>query len=77
MGIQSSTEYVNFFINLNMGNDVNLLNFLNNEKRILKLKLANKNIEKEPLKNGIKILEELVKEVNDNGEETILKKYQK
>ncbi len=77
MGIQSRTEYVNFFINLNMGEGTNLLNFLNNEKRILKLKLGNKSIEKEPLKNGIKILEELVKEINDHGEKSVLEKYEK
>ena len=77
MGIQSASEYVNFFINLDMGKDANLLNFLNNEKRILKLKLENKSISKEPLKNGIEILEGLVKEINDNGENNVLKKYQK
>jgi hypothetical protein len=77
MGIQSASEYVNFFINLDMGKDANLLNFLNNEKRILKLKLENKSIAKEPLKNGIEILEGLVKEINDNGENNVLKKYQK
>ena len=77
MGIQSRTEYVNFFINLNMGEGTNLLNFLNNEKRILKLKLENKSIKKEPLKNGIKMLEELVKEINDHGEKSVLKKYEK
>jgi len=76
MGIQSPSEYVNFFINLNMGKDTNLLNFLNNEKRILKLKLGNKSIEKEPLKNGIKILEGLVKEINEHGEKSVLEKYQ-
>jgi hypothetical protein len=77
MGIQSASEYVNFFVNLHMGKDANLLNFLNNEKRILKLKLENKSIAKEPLKNGIEILEGLVKEINDNGENNVLKKYQK
>jgi hypothetical protein len=60
-----------------MGEGTNLLNFLNNEKRILKLKLGNKSIEKEPLKNGIKILEELVKEINDHGEKSVLEKYEK
>jgi len=76
MGIQSPSEYVNFFINLNMGKGTNLLNFLNNEKRILKLKLGNKSIEKEPLKNGIEILEGLVKEIKENGEKIVLEKYQ-
>ncbi len=76
MGIQSASEYVNFFIDLNMGKGTNLLNFLNNEKRILKLKLENKSIAKEPLKNGIKILEGLVKEIKENGEKIVLEKYQ-
>jgi len=77
MGIQSALEYVDFFINLNMGKDVSLLSFVNNEKRVLKQNLEHKNLEKEPIKNGIKILEGLVKEINEIGEKTLLEKYQK
>lgn len=77
MGIQSATEYVNFYINLNMGEGVNLLRFVNDEKRILKLKLENKNNKKELIKKGIEILEELVKEINEIGENEVLTKYQK
>ena len=77
MGIQSATEYVNFYVNLNMGEGVNLLRFVNDEKRILKLKLENKNTKKELIRKGIEILEGLAKEINEIGEKEVLAKYQK
>ncbi len=77
MGIQSTLEYVDFFINLNMGENVSLLSFVNNEKLVLKQKLEYKNLEKEPIKKGVEILEELVKEINEIGEKAVLEKYQK
>ena len=77
MGIESTTEYVDFFINLNMGENVSLLSFVNNEKRVLKQNLEHKNLEKEPIKKGVEILEELVREINDIGEKAVLEKYQK
>ena len=77
MGISSTSEYVDFFINLNMGKSVSLLSFVNNEKLVLKQKLEYKNLEKEPIKKGIAILEGLAREINEIGEETVLEKYQK
>ena len=77
MGIQSTLEYVSFFLNLNMGKNVSLLSFVNNEKLVLKQKLEYKNLEKETIKKGIEILEELVKEINEIGEKAVLEKYQK
>jgi len=77
MTIKTTTEYVDFFINLNMGEKVSLLSFVNNERMVLKLKLKNKIIEKDPIKKGIVILEGLIKEIADDGELTVLKKYQK
>ena len=77
MGIQSALEYVDFFINLNMGENVSLLSFVNNEKLVLKQKLEYKNLEKEPIKKGVEILEQLVKEINEIGEKAVLEKYQK
>ena len=76
MAIQSVAEYVDFFINLNMGKSVNLLSFVNNEKLILKQKLQYKNLEKEPIKKGILILEQLAREINEIGETAVLEKYQ-
>ena len=77
MAIDTTEEYVDFFINLNMGEKVSLLSFINNEKMVLKQKLNNKINEKEPIKNGISILEGLISEINKNSEAEVLKKYQK
>ena len=76
MVISSAQEYVEFFINLKMGNEVSLLRFVNNERMVLKGKLQNKINEKEPLKKGIMILEGLIKEIGENGESVVLQKYQ-
>ena len=77
MGIKSATEYVDFFVNLNMGEDVSLISFINNEKMTLKKNLELKNLEKEPIKKGIEILEQLVREINEMGDEAVLEKYKK
>ena len=77
MGIQSASEYVDFFINLNMGEKVSLLSFINNEKLILKQKLNAKNLDKKSIKKGIDILEELTNEINQIGEKSVLEKYKK
>ena len=77
MGIKSALEYVDFFINLDMGENVSLLSFVNNEKLVLKQKLEYKNLEKEPIKKGVEILEELVREINEMGGKAVLEKYQK
>mgnify|MGYP003999915991 FL=1 len=77
MGIKTTEEYVDFFINLNMGKEVSLISFVNNERMVLKGKLQNKINEKEPFKKGIMILEGLIKEIGENDESIVLQKYQK
>ena len=77
MVIKTTEEYVDFFINLNMGEEVTLLSFVNNERMVLKQKLQNKINEKEPIKKGIIILEGLIKEIGENTQMTILDKYRK
>ncbi|RMW38054.1 MAG: hypothetical protein EA447_04215 [Nitrosopumilus sp.] len=77
MGIGSPEEYIDFFINLNMGENVPLISFVNNEKMVLKQKLENKNIPKEPLKKGIEILEQLSREISEMGQDKVIEKYQK
>ena len=76
MVIKSTEEYIDFFVNLNMGENVPLLSFVNNERMVLKGKLEHKEIEKAPIMNGIKILEGLVIEISESGQETVLRKYQ-
>ncbi|ABX12657.1 hypothetical protein [Nitrosopumilus maritimus] len=77
MGIGTAEEYIDFFINLNMGENVPLISFVNNEKMVLKQKLENKNIPKEPIKKGIDILEQLAKEISEMGQDKVIAKYQK
>ncbi|MBC8502422.1 MAG: hypothetical protein ACW9XB_01270 [Candidatus Nitrosopumilus sp. metabat.KBP569_Feb_25m_nospike.7] len=77
MVIKTTEEYVDFFINLNMGKEVTLLSFVNNERMVLKQKLQNKINEKEPIKKGIIILEGLIKEIGENSQMAILDKYRK
>lgn len=77
MGIRTHGAYVKFFVDLNMGNDVTFLSFLNNEKLVLKHKLQNKGIKKDPILEGLKILNDLSLEVKEIGEKNVLKKYQK
>ena len=77
MVIDTTEEYVDFFINLNMGKEVSLLSFVNNERMVLKQKLSNKVNSKEPIKKGINILEILISEVSKIGETEVLKKYDK
>ena len=75
MAIDTTNEYVDFFINLNMGEKVSLLSFVNNERMVLKQKLENKSNQKEPIKKGIGILEGLISEIAENEESEVLKKY--
>ena len=77
MVIDTTEEYVDFFINLNMGKEVSLLSFANNERMVLKQKLSNKVNSKEPIKKGINILEILISEISKIGETEVLKKYDK
>ena len=77
MAIGTTEEYVDFFINLNMGKEVSLLSFVNNERIVLKQKLSNKVNSKEPIKKGINILEILISEISKIGETEVLKKYDK
>ena len=77
MAIKSTEEYIDFFRNLNMGENVPLLSFVNNERMVLKQKLEYKNLEKEPIKKGIEILEKLVTEISEMGQKAVIEKYQK
>ena len=76
MAIDSAKQYVDFFINLNMGNEVSLLSFANNEKMVLKQKLKNKINQKEPIEKAISSLEIIIKEISKKGEAQVLAKYQ-
>jgi len=75
MGIRTKSDYVNFFLGLNMGSTASLTNFLTNEKIVLNHKLQNKEIKQDIILEGISILEELIREIKEKGENPILEKY--
>ena len=75
MGIRTKSDYVNFFIGLDMGNSASLTNFLTNEKATLHHKLQNKEIKQEIILEGIRILEGLIIEIKEKGEKSVLEKY--
>ena len=75
MGIRTKEDYVKFFLDLDMGDSVSLLSFANNEKMVLKHKLQNKEIKKEHINEGIKILDHLISEINELGQRSVLEKY--
>ena len=75
MGIRTKADYVNFFIGLDMGKSASLANFLTNEKITLNHKLQNKEIKQDIILEGIRILEELIREIKEKGEKSILEKY--
>jgi hypothetical protein len=77
MEIRTISEYVQFYLGLNMQNSIGLLNFVNNEKLVLKRKLENKKLEKEPILQGLKLLDELANEIYNTGEPAVLEKYAK
>ncbi|MBM2819983.1 MAG: uncharacterized protein HW410_1665 [Nitrosarchaeum sp.] len=77
MGIRTVSEYVQFYLGLSMQNSISLLSFVNNEKLVLKHKLENKKLEKEPMLQGLKLLDELANEIHNIGESVVLEKYAK
>jgi len=77
MGIKTTGDYVKFYINLEMQDSVSFLSFINNEKMVLKHKLENKTVDRGPILNGIKILEELAEELKKDGEPKVLERYNK
>ncbi|MCV0399010.1 MAG: hypothetical protein K5785_03320 [Nitrosarchaeum sp.] len=74
MGIRTGTDYVRFYLNLEM-KDVSLISFVNNEKMVLKSKMENKNLNKSRLQEGIAILEQLSQEISQIGEKGVLERY--
>jgi hypothetical protein len=77
MGIKTVSEYVQFYLGLDMQISVSLSSFVNNEKLVLKHKLENKRMEKEPILQGLKLLDELANEIQSVGESVVLEKYTK
>lgn len=77
MGIRTVSEYVKFYLGLNMQDSISLSSFVYNEKLVLKNKLENNNLVKEPILQGLKLLDELLSEIRNIGERSVIEKYGK
>lgn len=76
MGIRNISEYVEFYIGLNMKNSISLSSFVYNEKLVMTNKLE-KGSKKEQIVQGLKILDELLTEIRNIGENAVIEKYGK
>ena len=77
MGIRTVSEYVQFYVGLNMQNSISLSSFVYNEKLVMSNKLENSPSKKEQILQGLKILDELLSEIRNIGESAVLEKYTK
>jgi len=77
MGIRTVSEYVQFYMGLNMQNSISLSSFVYNEKLVMTNKLENSSPKKEQIVQGLKILDELLTEIRAVGERTVIEKYTK
>ena len=77
MGIRTVSEYVKFYVGLNMQNSISLSSFVYNEKLVMSNKLENSPSKKEQILQGLKILDELLSEIHKIGESAVLEKYAK
>ena len=77
MGIRTVSEYVQFYVGLDMKNSISLSSFAYNEKLVMSNKIENSPSKKEPILQGLKILDELLSEIHNIGESAVLEKYAK
>ena len=77
MGIKTVSEYVQFYAGLNMQNSISLSSFAYNEKLVMTNKLENSSLKKEQIIQGLRILDELLAEIQSIGEQAVMKKYAK
>ena len=77
MGIKTVSDYVKFYVGLNMQNSISLSSFAYNEKLVMTNKLENSSLKKEQILQGLQILDELLAEIQSIGEQAVMKKYTK
>ena len=77
MGIRTVSDYVKFYVNLNMQDSISLSNFAYNEKLVLKNKTASGKLTKELISQSLILLDDLLTEIRDIGEQAVIEKYVK
>ena len=77
MGIRTVSDYVNFYVGLNMQDSISLSSFAYNEKLVLKNKTATGKLTKELIAQSLALLDELLGEIQGIGEQAVMEKYTK
>lgn len=77
MGIRTVSDYVKFYVHLNMKDSISLSSFAYNEKLVLKNKTASGKLTKELISQSLILLDDLLTEIQDIGEQAVLEKYLK
>lgn len=77
MGIRTVSDYVKFYVGLNMQDSINLSSFAYNEKLVLKNKTATGKMTKELIQQSLALLDELLGEIQNIGEQAVMEKYAK
>ena len=77
MGIRTVSDYVKFYVGLNMQDSISLSSFAYNEKLVLKNKTATGKMTKELIQQSLALLDELLGEIQNIGENAVMEKYTK
>jgi len=77
MGIRTVSDYVKFYVGLNMQDSISLSSFAYNEKLVLKNKTATGKLTKELIMQSLTLLDELLNEIQSIGEQAVMEKYSK
>jgi hypothetical protein len=77
MGIRTVSDYVKFYVGLNMQHSISLSSFAYNEKLVLKNKTATGKLTEDLILQSLVILDELLHEIQSIGEQAVLEKYTK
>jgi hypothetical protein len=77
MGIRTVSDYVKFYVGLNMQHSISLSSFAYNEKLVLKNKTATGKLTEELILQSLALLDDLLGEIQSIGEQAVLEKYTK
>ena len=77
MGIRTVSDYVKFYVGLNMQDSISLSSFAYNEKLVLKNKAATGKMTQELIQQSLVLLDELLGEIQNIGEQAVMEKYAK
>ncbi|SMH70377.1 hypothetical protein [Candidatus Nitrosotalea okcheonensis] len=77
MGIRTVSDYVKFYVGLNMQDSISLSSFAYNEKLVLKNKMETGKLKNTLILQSLSLLEELLGEIRNIGEQAVIEKYTK